>query len=60
MVYVRLEQEWTDEGGNTHAAGETVDVDASTLARLEADGVVADPGLGTDSWVGPTGGDTDD
>jgi hypothetical protein len=51
MVHVRLEQEWTDEDGNTHSAGETVDVDPGTLAKLEAEGVVAEP----QSWIGITG-----
>lgn len=50
MVHVHLEREWTDEEGVTHSAGSTVDVDAGTLARLEAAGVVADP-----QWIGPTG-----
>jgi hypothetical protein len=60
MVYVRLEQDWTAEDGSTHAAGTMVDVDVSTLAQLEAQGLVADPGAGGDnpgSWIGPTGGD---
>lgn len=59
MVYVQLDQDWTDRDGQTHPAGTTVDVDAATLARLQAEGLVADPGeYGTD-WVGPTGGTTD-
>ncbi|GAA1792699.1 hypothetical protein HC028_01890 [Planosporangium flavigriseum] len=41
MVQVRLAQEWTDGEGSTHAAGETVDVDAVMLAELEANGIVA-------------------
>lgn len=53
MVHVQLEQGWTDGDGQTHAAGETVDVDAGTLAELEAQGIVADP-----SWLGPTGDTT--
>jgi hypothetical protein len=53
MVYVRLEQEWTDSAGNTHQAGEMVDVDAATLAELEAGGIVEEPDGG---WPAPTGG----
>jgi len=49
MVYVRLEKEWTDDKGNSHAPGEMVDVDAATLAKLQAKGVV-----GETDWVGPT------
>ena len=59
MVYVRLEHDWTAEDGSAHAAGTMVDVDVSTLAHLEAQGLVADPGAGGDnpgSWIGPTGG----
>jgi hypothetical protein len=59
MVYVRLEQGWTDDGGVNHAAGEMVDVDAGTLARLQAEGVVGEAGSGSGGgesteWVGPT------
>jgi hypothetical protein len=53
MVYVRLEQEWTDGDGIDHSAGEMVDVDAATLAKLQATGVV---GGEKTEWVGPTGG----
>lgn len=59
MVYVRLEREWVD-GGRTYTAGDMVDVDAATLASLEASGVVAEPDeTGATSepdgpWVGPT------
>jgi hypothetical protein len=67
MVYVRLAQGWTDSAGTDHAAGSMVDVDAATLAELEATGVVAEsdpPPNGGDnetdgSWVGPSGGSTD-
>lgn len=52
MVYVRLEQAWTDGEGVSHSAGDMVDVDAATLAELQAEGVVG--GEQTD-WVGPTG-----
>ena len=63
MVHVQLAREWTDDSGTTHAAGETVDVDPGTLARLEVQGWVADPGDGDsdpESWVGPTGGSDSD
>lgn len=43
MVYVRLAQDWTDADGARHAAGAMVDVDAGTLAELEAAGTVAEP-----------------
>jgi hypothetical protein len=39
-MQVRLAQTWTDAGGAAHRAGELVDVDAITLAKLEASGVV--------------------
>lgn len=56
MVHVMLAQDWTDGEGTNHAAGTTVDVDAGTLAELEAQGVVADPGsTGAANWIGPTG-----
>jgi hypothetical protein len=60
MVDVRLEESWTDRYGIRHAAGETVDVDAVTLAELQARGVAADPDGGggeTGSRPGPTGDD---
>ena len=41
MVNVRLDQGWTDHDNVYHAAGETVDVDPGTLARLEESGIVA-------------------
>ncbi|ROT31293.1 hypothetical protein [Micromonospora sp. HM5-17] len=63
MVYVRLEKEWTDGNGVGHSAGDMIDVDAATLAKLQAAGIVAgesaEPGStgggqeGTD-WLGPT------
>jgi len=53
MVYVRLEKEWTDGEGVDHSAGEMVDVDAATLAKLQATGVV---GGEQTEWIGPTGG----
>jgi hypothetical protein len=64
MVYVRLAKEWSDSEGTVHDAGTMVDVDAGTLAELEAAGIVAGPGDGgdTESWPGPTatqdGGDS--
>jgi hypothetical protein len=62
MVYVRLARDWTDGTGAGHTAGDLVDVDAVTLAELEATGVVAPEGVGTlesASWAGPTGGSGD-
>src|SRR5690606_31394390 len=59
MVYVRLAKEWTDGDGTTHSAGDMVDVDAATLAELEASGIVEGSGGKTQAWPGPTGGDTD-
>jgi hypothetical protein len=53
MVYVRLARDWTDSTGAAHAAGEMVDVDAVTLAELEATGVVSSVEKG--DWAGPTG-----
>ncbi len=41
MVYVRLARGWTDDEGAAYAAGDMVDIDAVTLAELEAEGVVA-------------------
>ncbi|MGC9667280.1 hypothetical protein ACNTMW_12075 [Planosporangium sp. 12N6] len=59
MVAVRLAQDWTDGGGEFHAAGDMVDVDAVTLAQLEANGVVASaepgPGKNGTNWAGETG-----
>ena len=47
MVYVRLARDWTDHGGAMHGAGDLVDVDAITLAELEADGTVGEAGDGS-------------
>ena len=52
MVFVRLEKDWTDNSGVEHAAGASVDVDAATLAQLQADGTVGD--TEAQGWVGPT------
>lgn len=38
---IRLVQSWTDSNGITHGPGETVEVDAVTLAELETSGAVA-------------------
>ena len=52
MAEVRLDKEWTDPAGVTHAAGDTVDVDEKTLADLRDAGIVGDV---TDAgWAGPT------
>ncbi|BCJ61112.1 hypothetical protein [Micromonospora endophytica] len=63
MVYVMLQQEWTDGNGVTHLAGDSVDVDAATLADLQAQGIVSEQvdggggGGGKDGgeWAGPGG-----
>ena len=55
MVYVLLERDWTDGTGAAHSAGDRVDVDAVTLAELEATGVVRS---GETDWAGPTDGKT--
>ena len=47
MVHVKLAKAWTDGSGTTHSAGESVDVDAATLAELQEKGIVK-------SWAGPT------
>jgi hypothetical protein len=54
MVYVRLSRDWTDHGGALHGAGDLVDVDAITLAELEADGTVGESAEGSSAWPGPT------
>ncbi|WP_410811013.1 hypothetical protein [Micromonospora sp. 067-2] len=60
MVYVKLESDWTDGNGVNHSAGESVDVDAATLANLQAEGIVSEQshgkgkdGKGPDQWAGP-------
>ena len=40
-MQVHLAKDWTDPTGTDHTAGDTVEVDAVTLAELEATGVVA-------------------
>jgi len=50
MVYVKLESDWTDADGVVHAAGDSVDVDAATLATLQAEGIVSED---TSDWAGP-------
>jgi hypothetical protein len=55
MVAVRLARGWIGYGGAVHRAGDLVDVDAVTLAKLEACGVVT-PSEST-QWAGPTGGE---
>jgi hypothetical protein len=47
MVQARLEKAWTDDSGKTYSAGESVDLDAATLAELQEKGIVK-------SWAGPT------
>jgi hypothetical protein len=44
-MQAKLIRDWTDPQGVTHPAGSTIDVDAVTLAQLEAAG-----------YLGPTGG----
>lgn len=51
MAEVRLDKEWTDPAGVTHAVGDTVDVDEQTLAELREAGIVGDV---ADAWAGPT------
>ncbi|NES29562.1 hypothetical protein GCE86_16990 [Micromonospora terminaliae] len=57
MVYVKLESDWTDGDGIAHVAGESVDVDAATLASLQAEGIVSEGsgggGKDTSEWAGP-------
>ncbi|MFJ6196307.1 hypothetical protein [Micromonospora sp. NPDC092111] len=42
-MQVRLSAYWTDPDGTVRSPGETVDVDAVTLARLEEQGMVENP-----------------
>ena len=56
MVAVRLARGWIGYGGAVHRAGDLVDVDPVTLAKLEASGVVTpSESAGTQQWAGPTG-----
>jgi hypothetical protein len=54
-VYVRLAGVWADPTGKVHDAGDFVDIDAVTLARLEERGVVDNPGedIQGPDWQGP-------
>lgn len=56
MVYVQLNGAWTDPNGVDHAAGDTVDVDQTTLAELQQAGLVSEGSKtgGSTEWVGPT------
>ncbi|RBJ03190.1 hypothetical protein DRA43_15820 [Micromonospora provocatoris] len=42
-MHVRLSASWTDPRGTVWAVGDTVDVDAVTLAELEEKGMVEQP-----------------
>jgi hypothetical protein len=42
-VQVRLSVAWTDPAGTVWAPGDTIDVDAVTLAELEEQGMVEEP-----------------
>ncbi|WP_245712656.1 hypothetical protein [Micromonospora nigra] len=55
-----LQSDWTDSSGVTHLAGDSVDVDAATLAALQAQGIVSEQSGGTKDgtdWAGPGGTD---
>jgi hypothetical protein len=45
-MQAKLIKDWTDPQGVTHVAGSTVDVDAVTLAQLEAAGYLGPTGIG--------------
>ncbi|MEU4639594.1 hypothetical protein ACIBTZ_05595 [Micromonospora sp. NPDC049460] len=57
MVYVMLQSDWTDSNGVSHFAGDSVDVDAATLATLQAQGIVSEQSGGGSKdgteWAGP-------
>ncbi|MFI9640166.1 hypothetical protein ACIG87_08865 [Micromonospora sp. NPDC051925] len=53
-MQVRLSAYWTDPGGTVRSPGETVDVDAVTLARMEEQGMVESPDSQTASDAGTT------
>lgn len=58
MVFVMLQSDWTDSSGVNHLAGDSVDVDAATLAALQAQGIVSEQSGGTKDgteWAGPGG-----
>ncbi|GHJ06558.1 hypothetical protein TPA0907_09250 [Micromonospora humidisoli] len=48
-MQVRLSAYWTDPDGTVRSPGETVDVDAVTLARMEEHGMVENPDSKTTS-----------
>jgi hypothetical protein len=54
-VYVRLAAAWADPSGAVHDAGEFIDVDVVTLAKLEEQGVVENAGeeIEQPEYVGP-------
>ncbi len=53
-MYVRLSAEWADPAGSRHVAGDVVDIDVVTLARLEEQGVVENADDNVEAtWVGP-------
>ncbi|GAA0728146.1 hypothetical protein Drose_29755 [Dactylosporangium roseum] len=60
MPEVRLDRDWTDATGTPHAAGATVEVDATTLAELAAAGVVRTRNKETGGRAGPTARPDDD
>lgn len=53
-MQVRLSAYWTDPNGTVRSPGETVDVDAVTLARMEEQGMVENPDGKTSSDTGTT------
>jgi hypothetical protein len=55
MVAVRLARGWVGFDGDVHHPGDVVDVDAVTLARMEANGVVVSDDRSPAGWAGPTG-----
>ncbi|WP_328344301.1 hypothetical protein [Micromonospora sp. NBC_00421] len=57
-MQVRLSAYWTDPDGTVRSPGETVDVDAVTLARMEEQGMVENPDSQSTSDAGTTTGST--
>ncbi|MEU1753774.1 hypothetical protein ABZ436_14070 [Micromonospora matsumotoense] len=53
-MQVRLSAYWTDPDGTVRSPGETVDVDAVTLARMEEQGMVENPDSKSASDAGTT------